>query len=322
MTQKIFRLSPVFQNLGASLVLVVVLCYIVFILAGLFVQDATTQFLAFLFTFPFAVLGVYWFWRHSGNVILTDDAIIVRHFQFEQRMTYGEVTAFQEKDAHMPPNYVLRSHNRVLKFSRETENFYELYSLLRQRIALLSETGPINLPWVLNFVPGFLQSVGIWVGIIVIVLGGLTIVGLQSSKNIFEDLFFIGLTVILVSGLAVAAALPKLKQKPRELIFTATEILMRPFWGTGQTFYADQIQDILIEEQVSVVRPVRLGWQTVRVTLHPLIIKFRDGRNLIIKESQAWQAGYSPERLLIALHRLYKPHKLGAQLLRADFYKR
>jgi len=71
-----------------------------------------------------------------------------------------------------------------------------------------------------------------------------------------------------------------------------------------------------------VVRPVRLGWQTVRVTLHPLIIKFRDGRNLIIEESQAWQAGYSPERLLIALRRLYKPHKLGAQLLRADSHKR
>lgn len=321
MTRKVFRLSPVFQNLGASLVLVVVLCYVVFILAGLFAQDAATRFLAFLFTFPFAVLGVYWFWRHSGSVILTEDAVIVRHFQFEQRMTYAEVVAFQEQDAHIPPNYVLKSQERTLKFSREIENLNELYGLLRDKIPLLGEAGPVSLPLVLDFMPGFLRNVGIWVGIIVLVLGSLIGVGLRGSKNVSEDLFFIALTLILVAGLAVAAAVPRLKQKPRELTFAATEIRMRPFWGAPQTFNAGQIQDILIEEQVSVARPVRLGWQTVRVTLHPLVIRFRDGRRLVIQESQAWQAGYSPERLLATLRQLYKP-RVGAQLLKTSSSKR
>ncbi len=322
MTPKVFRLSPVLQNIGASLALVVALCYVAFILAGLFAQDAATWLLVFLFTFPFAALGVYWFLRHSGSVSLTDDAIIVRHFQFEQRMAYDDVVAFQEKDAHMPPNYVLKSRDGVLKFSRETDNFYELYGLLRQRVALLGEAEHISLPWVLNFMPGFLQSVGTWVGIIGLLLGGMTCVGLRSSKNILEDVFFIALTAVLFSGLVIAAALPKLKQKQRELVFTAAEIQLRPFLGPSQIFKTAQIQDILVEERVSVARPVRLGWQSIRVVLHPLIIKFRDGKHLVIEEGQAWQAGYSPERLLATLRQLYKPQRLGAQLLGTTQNKR
>jgi hypothetical protein len=315
MMAKVFRLSRTLQSIGASLVLVVGVCYLIFIPAGLGKWDAATWLGLLLFTLPFVALGVYWFLRHNGNVILTDDAIIVRHFQFEQRMAYDDVVAFQEKDAHLPPNYVLKSRDGVLKFSRETENFYELYDCLRQKIAVLREAEPVTFPWVLNFMPGFLKDVGAWVGIIGLMLGGMTCWGLRDSKNLSEDVFFIGLTAVLFLALTLAAALPKLKQKPRELIFTAEEIQLQPFWGPPQIFKTAQIQNMLIEERVSVARPIRMAWQKIRVVLHPLIIKFRDGKYLVIEEGQAWQAGYSPERLLDTLRRLYKPQKPGAQLL-------
>lgn len=317
MKPKVFRLSRALQSIGASLVVVVGLSYVFFALAGLSQADATVWLGLLLFTGPFVVLGLYWFWRHSGAVILTEDAILVRHFQFERRLAYADVVAFQERDAHLPPNYVLKSPAGVLKFSRETENFHELYTFLRQKIAVLREADSVTFPLSLNFMPGFLKSVGAWVGVIGFLLGGMTCWGLRESQNLSEDVFFIGLTAVLFLGLTLAAALPKLKQKPRELIFTAKEIQLQPFWGPPQLFKTDQIQSLLIEEQVSFTRTIRMPWMKIRVTVHPLIIKFYAGKHLVIEEGQIWQVGYSPERLLDTLRQLYRPQKPGEQLLRA-----
>ncbi len=314
-TSKVFRLSRPMQGIGAGLALVAVLGYMFLILSGLAGQDQAAWLGLFLFIAPFLVLGLYWFWRHSGAVILTDDAIIVRHFQFERRLAYADIVAFQEKDAHLPPNYVLKSRTATLRFSRETENFYELYLALRQRIAVLRGADSVALPWTLNFMPGFLKSVGAWVGIIGFLLGGMLCWTLRDSQNLSEDVFFIGLTMVLFLGLILAAALPRLKQKSRELIFTAREIQVQHFWGPPQTFKTDQIRSIAIEEQVSTARPVTMAWLKVRVVLHPIVLEFRDGNRLTITEGQAWQVGYSPERLLDTLRQLYQPQKLGRQLL-------
>jgi hypothetical protein len=158
-----------------------------------------------------------------------------------------------------------------------------------------------------------------WVIVIGLLLGGMLCWLLQSSPNISEDVFFIGLTAALFLALLLAAARPRLKQKPRELIFTAQEVQWLPLWGPPHVFKADQIQTITIEEEITSARSVTMAWIKMRVVLHPIVIKFRDGQRLIIEEGHAWQAGYSPERLLATLRQLYQPPSLGRQLLGAGY---
>lgn len=321
-TPQIFRLSRAMQGIGAGLVIVAGLVDAVSILSGLTSPNSSNWLGLFLFTLPFAALGIYWFWRHSGTITLTADGIVLRRFGSEQRLAYADIVAFQEKDAHLPPNYVLNSKTSVLKFSRETENFYDLHLALRQQIAVLREVEAATFPFNLNFLPGFIRNVGIWVIVIGGLLGGMLVWGLQSSANLTEDVFFIGLTAVLFLALLLAAARPRLKQKPRELIFTATEIQLLPLWGPPQVYQANQIQSIQIEEQVTSARSVRMAWIKMRVVLHPIVIKFRDGRRVIIEEGHVWQVGYSPERLLATLRQLYQPAGLGKQLLGAAYNQR
>ena len=307
------------QGIGAGLVIAAGLINAIWIIIGLASPNSSSWLGVLLFTLPFAALGIYWFWRHSGTISLTDNAVVLQRFGSEHHLAYADIIAFSEKDAHLPPNYVLTSQAGNLKFSRETENFYDLYLALRQQIAVLREPDAATFPFNLNFMPGFIRSVGIWVIVIGFLLGGMLCWLLQSSPNLSEDIFFIGLTAVLFLALLLAAARPRLKQIPRELIFTAQEIQLHPLWGPPQLYKADQIQSIMIEEQITSARSVRMAWIKMRVVLHPIVIKFRDGQQVTIEEGRAWQVGYSPERLLATLRQLYKPAGLGKQLLGADY---
>ncbi len=103
--------------------------------------------MAVLWATPLLILGFYLAVRHSGQVVLTEDAVVLQRFGQEQRMIYLEIAGFQSFDGHFPPHFILKAGDgRTMKFSRQMPDFKEFHSALGRPVSFLKGKKSAQLP--------------------------------------------------------------------------------------------------------------------------------------------------------------------------------
>ncbi len=303
--QREFRFSPTVQRAGLGIMALVGVVYVFLTPRDLLEEDPTFAVVFFATLLLLFVLGAYEYLRHTGSVVLTDDAVVLRRFGSEKRLKYEEITGTEERDLHIPPNYTLYGNTTRLKFSRQVEDFAAFYELLHSRTPALGEEN-VSLPLTLELAPHFYVKIALAVGGFVVILANLLLFTLSTSEIPFSDIFFGGLAILFVLALFVATVMPGLRNKPVKIILTPDEIRIHPLIGEPVTYPSWKIRSITIEERTETVTlPHRTVLRTMEATTHPLVIRFTGGQELVISEQQAWDLGHAPERLHLILRKLY-----------------
>lgn len=306
---EVFQMSRLFQIIGLSLVgLTGVLAFVIAraTVTGRVERSFAATF--FLFAFPFFLAGLYFLVRHTGQVVLTEDALIRRRLGQESRIAYQAITDVQLTDSNIPPNLsFISSEGTVVSFSQEVENFPALYAALSARIPAMQAAERVSFPWTVRLSSSYFWDLALGVVVIFAVVGGIILGNLR--RNPAANPVQLTLVMLGVGGfilfLYLGASLGELRDKPLEIVFDKGSITVRPILGEP-TVWATEIANIRIEEDQRSVRVLH-PWQRLRYTQHPVIITFRNRQELRIEEEQAWAYGLSPEQLHATLRRLYLP---------------
>ena len=102
------------------------------------------------FPAPFGLVGFYLVVRCSGRVVLTDQAVVLQRFDGIKHIYCDEIVDFQDKDYHVPPNFVLKTNEKKLKIPRQLQDFPQFYAILRGNIPILLQAEQSTLPWKLR----------------------------------------------------------------------------------------------------------------------------------------------------------------------------
>ncbi len=308
--QREFQLSPTMRRIGLALMVTIGVVY--FALAPFDFLEDDLGFAGFFFMtlFAFFSLGAYWYVRHNGVLLLTDEMILLRRFGKDKSLEYKEIVKIKERDNHMPPNYTLYSNTSTLKFSRLVENFATFYDILQSKTKALQETD-ISLPLILQLTSDFYLKITLALISIGAIIANLFWVALRNTEMPLSEIIFGILTVLFVLALFIGAMLPNLRNKFVRIDFTNGEIRAYPVVGSPRTFNTQKIKSIKIEKLTRQVNlQHRLIWRTMQSVTHPLVIRFSNGQELTITEHQSWDLGYAPERLAVLLRNLYQQRKL------------
>ncbi len=301
---KVYHFSVSFRNTGLLiLALMGVLCLFVLPFAIFSPQGLWVAMAFALALLPFVLLGGYFFVRHSGEIILTDDAITLSRFGREKRVSYLDVIAVRQ-DYHLPPNLVLSTADTSLKFSRLVYDWPELDAALRRRIAAFGQTDQATFPLVLGFGIKFFATNGLLLAVLFAFIELLAFGAFYERYGVWRALGMAAVVSGSLVGLTWAAAVlaTLLSGQPIRCVFTADSVEARYAFGKRRSWAARDIQAIHMEEHQSAVQS---GYVKVERLLHPVIITFKDGQPLIINPDRARDFGYTPERLNAVLRRLY-----------------
>lgn len=256
-----------------------------------------------LLTAPFGIMGFYLMWRHNGEVILTDEALIVRRWGRERSLQYAEIVGVQAKDGHIPPNFTVKGANYSLKFSRFVENFSEIYRSLQAR------TGSIMYP--LNDNSGFPQRIhiqrkfilqnGLYLLGLCALAVGLTL-GVANDREDAMQIYIVFGTfwIIIIIGAIIAATMPL---QPIAFTLEEDQIIAHYLGGRRRPWLVHNLQSIEMQTQQFTVRKGMVP--PVQGVRYPILITFQDGQMIQIAEERAQAFGFTPERLAALLRQLY-----------------
>ncbi len=267
-----------------------------------------------LFSLPFPLLGLYWTYRHSGQLILTDEAIILRHWGREQRLPYCDIKTVYFRDWHVPPNLVLKSEHGTLKFSRLVEGYPRLYQSLEHSVEALNkplEPDVISLPWEVSLRRRFWLLSGLQLmGVTAVLATIFAILAYDETTHSLNPGMAMCLIVVSV-GILVIAVIGQLDpSQPVRLTFTDQAITAHYFLRRKVNWPAPSLRRIQFKEERASFSIEGIPGQMLK---RPVILTFKGHPPLTITEKRANDWGYAPERLYANLSHLY-PHQLTAQV--------
>ncbi|MCA9939698.1 MAG: tetratricopeptide repeat protein [Anaerolineales bacterium] len=254
---------------------------------------ASYLFLPILLINPLNWMGIYFFIRHSDAVTLTDTHITWQRFQRHKTIPYTDITGYQERDYHLPPNLILFAENDKLRLNRRLENFPDLYQALRQRIPALQQPELPQFPWQLRLQSRYLWSQAGIALLLIVGFGAMSLL-IADRQNRWEA--FLVLEILI--GVMLLAALLMEMHGPANVRFTPDTIKVHNFWRSPQIWDARSIVDVRLNRNRTLIRGIE------RI-MYDVEIRFDDGRVLTIEEARSWAFGYDPSRLCDMLHRLY-----------------
>ncbi len=280
--------------------LLVVLSFLITVILGIVVlasrADLWIMGIIFLLTLPFWSLGLYMGIRHSGELILTDDAIILRRFGREQRLAYQEIIGSQELDNNFPPNFTLKAEGRALKFTRQMPKFVEVYAWLCEHVPALKYAGPKGFPVEMYAGKDILFNLGggwLLFGIFALIFLG---VGLSRPGNDPSAVIVFCLILFLVGGGACSLVY---WGAPWRLRLQEDSIEVWPLFSSYRRIRLEEITRISYQQVVVRVR----GAQGLR---SDVVIEVQGGKHLLLMEDHIKGLGQSPESLWRMLIELYR----------------
>lgn len=268
---------------------------------------------------PLMIFCLYMILHHSGVVVLTGDAIILRRLWGEKQLPYHEITEVKESSLWSPFNMVIKGTHAKLSIPRSIENFPELYGALMRQITrkpgvpeITRETDFPSFPY--HLAPtrkARIFSIGGSCLLIILYLGiglaGFWVPRIQAKPPAYDfafflfgaiSLFFLPAIFIFVKGMIAA-------KQPIEMTLTAESISFRLPGKSWQTLPVEQISAIRLEPvkiPISVTSsPVRL-W--TKGTAYRIILK-TNTQQLMIEQDRARQFGFQPEQLYRVFQQLY-----------------
>jgi len=267
------------------------------------------------------LLPLYLLYHNSGEIILTDDAVVVRRWGREKRLRYDDVLSVRERDWNLPPNLVLRGPDVTLGIHTQAERFPQLYELLVERVPVLyrraAERAPLRLEGA--------RRLRNWLIFGIVVLGGFylgfgllpiwselasgapdfTPVLLRNAFIVFALASFFALPALYIVIVGMVAGSLKGGQ-PVAYLFTEKSIHYRPPLGRWQRRPADQLAGIYLQSVETTVRASSGGAIVAEtVLLHGIILHLANGEVLEISRDRLRHFGQTPNELYARLGRLY-----------------
>ncbi len=260
--------------------------------------DPSLLIYAILTMSPILGMGLYFMLRHMGELIITEDEVILRRFKREQRIRIADITGFKDRDLHIPPNFTLLTQNgQRLKFSRQIPDFIAIYALLCERIPALQYKGPKNFPVSMTSSKSILINLG----------GGWAVFGVLSCISAWYGLNIAGndlgdvvaFSVILFLMGAAMCSLIYLGF-PRKLYLTATAIDVCPLFLARRAYLVSDI--IYISYRQEDIRGNGTGG------LRPVVvIEMQNEKKLRLTETACNGLGLTAETFFRMLVELYEP---------------
>lgn len=312
MKQRVFQFSPTMRSYGQIILGLMGFLYLLLFSVPVFhffsLLTAEKDDFVFIAVFslglvPFTLIGLYLFYRHSGCVILTKEAVILKRFGKEKRMLYRDIVEVDFTSWHIPEGIILRTDSDVLSFSTHIEDYPELLQALEQKISFRKlEPDPVSLPFRLSFAPRVLILKGLQFGALIAVFSLIVIVlGRDDTGKI--NWVATSLLTLLVLGMLVVAFIGELL--PKEFVrldFTEQDITARYIGGKAKSWPVKSLKRITFDEQKR--------WFTIDgvdgfTPFRSVKLDFEGHPPLIIGEKRAKDFGYKSERLYANLNYLY-----------------
>ncbi len=264
---------------------------------------------------PLMGFCLYMLLHNSGVVVLTKEAITLRHVWDEKQLPYHEITSVKESSLGLPPNMVIKGAHTTLRIPRSVENLPELYRAVIQQSAMEPDvpTFPYHLAltktaWIFG-IGGSCLLVMLYM---VIGLAGFWVPYIQAQPPAYDfALFlFVAISIFSLPGIFIFISGTLSAQQPIGMILSSETIHFQLPRGSWQTLPAEQLSVIELEQvkfPVSVTNfPARIWSET---TTYQLILKFNT-QKLIIGQDRAKQFGFQPEQLRGVFQQLY-PGRIG-----------
>lgn len=179
---------------------------------------------------------------YHGEVILTDDEIIVRRWQREKRVRYQEVTATKQPLYNLPPEFSLWAGRHRVAIPTQIDEFPEIYAVLCEKVPVLRQEIQAGFPyrlsvstrgWGLYFL-GIPVLLVLWIGFTIMPfdysrdsISGETV---RTSLILFALLGFFFAPAIYIIGLGMVSGSLTFRQ-PVAWKFTSDEIYFRYAFG-------------------------------------------------------------------------------------------
>ena len=299
-----YRFLPLLRVYGQIIIGLMLCLLIMFGLTFFPTMGNGGRLLLFLGWLPFFAFGCYLFGRHSGQVRLTDEAIVLHRFGRTTQIAYQDVTSVQTHDWWLPPNMVFSSASKRLRFSTLLEQRPLFYHFLRYRIPALRAHAVCSFPWRLQ--PPKRYVIG-EVSAVVILLAGLGFAirwsVLYAVRNpVGNDAIWI-LMIVLA---ALIVALPfglVLAHTGRAWRFSAEPdtLTLSSAWNTTQAWPIQTIRQIAITPRIILLDTAPQVTQTDYVIRMTLV----DESHVTLDLAQISKWGLSLETFFYRLHDLY-----------------
>jgi hypothetical protein len=322
---QVYRVPPLFRQPALLVLALSIVLDLFFLVAGLLGWSGIALGPALLFIVHSAplLLGVplYLLYHNSGEIILTDEAVVVRRWGREKRLRYDEVVAVRERDRNLPPNLVLRGEDVRVGIHTQVEPFAQLYERLVQRVEVMRRRAEAGFPLRLHVtVQG---QVWLIVGIVLLVafylgVGLLPIwseltgeapnfspVLLRNAAIWFALLSFVFLPAIyIVVVITVAGSLRG--GQPAAYEFDEDVVRYRLPFGPWRSRPAEQLLGIHLKPVETRVRAANQGVTVAETVRHyEVVLRFAGDRVLEMSLDRIRQFGFTPTKLHARLSRLY-----------------
>ncbi|MBN2007097.1 MAG: leucine-rich repeat domain-containing protein [Anaerolineae bacterium] len=260
---------------------------------------------------PLMVICLYMLSHNSGVVVLTKDAITLRHVWDEKQLLYHEITSVKESSLGLPPNMVIKGAHTTLRIPRSVENLPELYRAIMQKSA--AKPGAPTFPYRLALTKTA-WAFGIGGGCLLVMLylgiglAGFWVPYIQAQPPAYDFALFLfaGISIFFLPGIFIFASGTLSAQQPIEMILSNEIIRFRLPGKSWQTLPVEQMSAIELEP---VKVPISLTNSPVRIwseaTAYRIILKFST-QHLIIGQDRAKQFGCQPEQLYGVFQQLYR----------------
>jgi tetratricopeptide (TPR) repeat protein len=213
------------------------------------------------------------------------DELITRAIVQETTVPFTEITNFRETGAY---DLSLESDMERVLISRQTFGYIELYDILRHKIAVLMEAQQMDFPWQLQIRDLWLY----WIARITTVAG----YGARMWFIVLVYAFLLFIPVMLWLILSPTAW--------QQLTFASDTITSRVPLRSQKSWLAIELQKVWLQQ-----RWIKSKY-SISKQIHFVVLQFNTGECIEIDLLRAWGYGYSPERIVVSLHRLY-PHTYG-----------
>lgn len=322
---RVYRVPPLFRQPCVIVLALAVVVDLVFLIAGLVGRSgiALGPALAFIgFSAPLLLgMPLYLLYHNSGEVVLTDDAVVVRRWGREKRLRYDEVVAMRERDRNLPPNLVLQGEGEQVGIHTQVEDFAQIYELLVQRVEVLRRRTATAFPLCLSvtvrsrawLIAGIVLVLAFYLGAALLPIWSelasespdFSPVLLRNAAIWFSLLSFPFVpTLYIIIVLTVAGSLRGVQPVAYE--FDEEEVRYRLPFDPWQSRPADQLVGIHLKPVKTTVRASSGGVIVAETVVHhEVVLRFAGDRVLEMSLDRVRQFGFTPNELQSRLIQLY-----------------
>ncbi|MGB1249768.1 MAG: hypothetical protein ACPG8W_03980 [Candidatus Promineifilaceae bacterium] len=198
-----YKFLPLLRLYGVIIICLMLLLLVAFVIIIFPTMETDERLMFFLGWLPFFVFGGYLFWRHSGEVHLTKDAIVLHRFGHTAQMAYQDVIDIKTHDWWLPSNFVFSSVNKRLRFSTQLNQLPLLYHFLRYRLPALQAYSVRSFPWRLQPQRRYIFGEGVSALVLLVSSGfgirwGIERMAHSSTGNNAVWLFVLVVTILII----------------------------------------------------------------------------------------------------------------------------